>query len=110
MRHRNPYPRQDDFGLRFLRAKALLERFGRDCFKAPYSPSFDNCFEMFDGKAVVWALMDAALRNEANGEPHLAQGIRSMGPNVWAKWRAVYEAPAMDEATQLALALEEPHP
>ena len=86
MRQRNPYPKRKNFGLRVLRARKLLERFGHDYCRPPYSRSFDNCFENYDGDAVVWALMHKAL----NGNHALERGIRNMGEQVWPAWLAVY--------------------
>jgi len=84
----NPYPTQPGFGLRVKHAKAVLEIYGQDEFSKPYSRTFENCFEMFDGDAVVWSLMhDAIARN--NGD--LAEGIKRMGKNVWPHWLEVYE-------------------
>ena len=62
MKAKNPYLKQKGFGFRYLRAKSALERFGRDYLKRPYCRSFDNCFEMNDGDAVVWALMNTAIQ------------------------------------------------
>lgn len=87
----NPYPRCEGFGLRYLRAKALLERYARDDRKRPYCRTFDNCFENDDGDAVVWALVNTALRNRACGDSHLFDGIHRLGPNVWPDWRAIYD-------------------
>ena len=84
----NPYLTRPGFGLRFNRAKAALESFGQDEFSRPYSRAFDNCFEMFDGDAVVWALMHDAIAHN-NGD--LAEGIRRMGKDVWPQWLELYE-------------------
>lgn len=75
----NPYPTQPGFGLRVRHSKTAIEKFGRDYLKRPYSRGFDNCFEMFDGNAVVWALMSEAVPNPNSD---LAEGIRRMGKNV----------------------------
>jgi hypothetical protein len=78
----------------------MLESFGRDAALAPWrertSRSFDNCFEMFDGSAVVWGLMQQAQTNET-----LAEGIRRMGKNVWPEWMAIYRK--QQEPPQLPL-------
>jgi hypothetical protein len=84
----NPYTKRAGFSRRFAYAKRRLEAFGRDCFKRPYSRGFDNCFEMFDGEAIVWALMHHAI----NGNVDLMMGIRNMGKDVWPRWSAVYNA------------------
>ncbi len=84
----NPYPTKPGFGLRVHYAKQALEVFGQDEHAPPYSRAFENCFEMFDGDAVVWALMHSAIAKN-NGD--LAEGIRRMGKDVWPHWLAVYE-------------------
>ena len=58
---KNPYPRRQGFSLRVANAKRALRRLGRDCLADIYTRGFDNCFEMFDGDAVVWALMREAV-------------------------------------------------
>ena len=84
---KNPYPRRQGLGLRVANAKRALRRLGRDCLADIYTRGFDNCFEMFDGDAVVWALMREAI----NGDDVLERGIRNMGKEVWPRWLAVYE-------------------
>jgi hypothetical protein len=84
---KNPYPRRQGFGLRVANAKRALRRLGRDCLAEIYTRGFDNCFEMFDGDAVVWALM----REAVTGDEILERGIRNMGKDVWPHWLAVYE-------------------
>ena len=91
---RNPYPKREGFGFRYLRAKTAWEKFGRDWQARPYCRSFDNCFEMFDGSAIVWALMHTAIRDAARGDDHLKRGIENMGANVWQDWLKVYAEPA----------------
>jgi len=83
---KNPYLTNKGFGLRCLRAQIALEKFGRDQLKRPYTRSFDNCFEMGDGNAVVWSLMHEAT----NGNDDLKRGIENMGKNVWPHWLDVY--------------------
>lgn len=84
----NPYQTNPGFGLRYHHARKALEKFGKDYNARPYSRGFDNCFENFDGDAVVWALMHEAIecRNE-----YLAEGIKRMGENVWPRWLEAYE-------------------
>jgi hypothetical protein len=84
----NPYPRKPGFGLRVHYAKQALEVYGHDEFAPPYSRAFDNCFEMYDGKAVIWALMHSAIVKN-NGD--LAEGIRRTGKDVWPHWLEIYE-------------------
>ena len=84
----NPYPTKPGFGLRYQRAKAALEIYGQDEFCPPYSRSFDNCFEMYDGKAVIWALMHNAVHDK---NEDLAEGIRRTGKDVWPNWMEIYE-------------------
>jgi hypothetical protein len=98
---KNPYQRRPGFGLRVARAKSALRRLGADCLANIYTRGFDNCFEMFDGDAVVWALMHEAI----GGDVLLERGIRNMGKAVWPQWLEVYERrgePAPD-ANQLSL-------
>ena len=90
-RQKNPYPKRDGFGFRYLRAKAALEKFGRNCMATPYSRSFDTCFEMDDGDALVWALMHAAIRNMLQGDTDLERGIHNMGDGMWAFWLTTYQ-------------------
>lgn len=70
----NPYITRPGFasGSRTQRA---LSRLGVDCTANIFTRGFDNCFEMYDGDAVVWALMHAAL----NGDDILAAGIKTAG-------------------------------
>lgn len=85
---RNPYPTRQGFGLRVRCAKAAYEAYGRDYDRKPYSRALDNCFEMFDSNAVVWALMHEAI---VGGNADLAEGIRRTGKDVWPRWLEVYE-------------------
>ena len=84
---KNPYPRRQGFAFRVANAKRALRRLGRDCLADITTRGFDSCFEMFDGDAVVWALMREAI----NGDEVLERGIRNMGKDVWPHWLAVYE-------------------
>ena len=84
----NPYPRKPGFGIRYRRAKLAYEIYGRDYSRKPYSRAIDNCFEMDDGDAVVWALMKDAI---AGGNIDLAEGIQRTGKDVWPHWLEVYE-------------------
>jgi hypothetical protein len=84
----NPYPRKAGFGLRLANAKRALRRLGRDCLANIYTRAFDNCFENFDGDAVVWALMHKAIEGH---DAVLERGIRNMGASVWPHWLEVYE-------------------
>jgi hypothetical protein len=95
---KNPYQRRAGFGLRVTRAKVALRRLGADCLAPIYTRGFDDCFEMYDGDAVVWALMHEAI----GGDVLLERGICNMGKAVWLE---VYERrgePAPD-ANQLSL-------
>jgi len=86
----NPYPTQPGFGLRVANAKRALKKLARDPWnRAPVaSRGFDNCFENFDGEAVVWALMHAARTDD-----ELASGIACFDGHrghLLAEWRRVY--------------------
>jgi hypothetical protein len=54
---KNPYPTFSGFGLRVANAKKAIKRLGLDPHAEIYTRAFDNCFENFDGDAVVFALM-----------------------------------------------------
>ena len=98
----NPYPRRHGSGFRVANAKRALRRLGQDCLAPIYTRSFENCFEMFDGDAVVWALMHEAI----SGDELLERGIRNMGKAVWPHWLDVYEqrgAYAPEDDGQLSL-------
>jgi len=84
----NPYPTYKGFGLRVANAKHSIERLGRDCLARIYTRGFDSCFEHYDGKAVIWRLMNDAL----NGNADLERGIRNLGRNCWDEWLAIYHA------------------
>jgi len=84
----NPYLTKPGFGLRVARATRILKRYGlgwseEEC--GVNSRPMDNCFEMNDGDAVVWALMDKAMR-----DPDIESGIRRTGAAVWPQWLEVY--------------------
>ena len=102
----NPYPKRPGFARRVAYAKRRLRADGRDCMRRPYSRGFDTCFEMFDGEAVVWALMHTAM----NGDVALMMGIKAMGPEVWPQWSAVYWAPGGWSTWQPQLPLDDPPP
>lgn len=76
---KNPYPKRPGFGLRVHRAEKAIRRYGNDVNFDPYTRAFDNCFEMDDGDAVVFALMHKAY-SEANQDlpPSLTMGLRRM--------------------------------
>ena len=90
----NPFPTRKGFGLRVANARRALERLGRDCLARIYTRGFDNCFENYDGKAVVWQLMHDAL----NGNADLERGIRNMGGTCWDDWLALYNAALCEAA------------
>lgn len=95
-RRRNPYPTRPGFGLRVAHARRALRRLGKDCLADIYTRGFDTCFEVFDGEAVVWALMQAAL----SGDPVLERGIRTMGDCVWPQWLEVYRGEALTKGRE----------
>lgn len=76
---KNPYPKQKGFGLRVHRAETSIRKLAVDPFADIYTRSFDNCFEMNDGDAVVWALMDKALNEpDQYQQSLLTKGIQKM--------------------------------
>jgi hypothetical protein len=95
MRRRcNPYPTRVGFGLRVANARRALHRLGRDCLAPIFTRGFDNCFEMGDGAAVVFALMQYV----ADGDDLLARGIRHAGGTMEADWDTVWRAGSRDES------------
>ena len=75
----NPYPTNPGFGLRVHYAEQAIRKLATDPYADIYNRAFDNCFEMNDGDAVVWALMDKAIREpDQYGNSHLSEGIRRM--------------------------------
>ena len=83
----NPYETRPGFARRVRTAKKAYEAFGRDYGRRPYSRAVEQCFEMYDGKAVVWALMAEAI----GGNADLAEGIKRTGAAVWPHWLRVYQ-------------------
>lgn len=54
--------------------------YAAQCFmKGIHSRAFDNCFEMFDGDAVVVALMRRALKNDKLKQA-ISKNWRELGP------------------------------
>jgi hypothetical protein len=90
---KNPYPTCKGFGLRFFHAAACIRRYGRGWSQEEagmYTRAFDNCFENFDGDAVVWQIV-----RDAQTDDDLARRIRLMGEKLWPQWQAIYEAPPL---------------
>lgn len=85
-RVKNPFKTMPGFGFRVARAKRALQKLGADCLAHIYTRSFDNCFEMGDGEAVVFALMQAV----AAGDDLLARGIRNVGGSMWSDWHELW--------------------
>ena len=89
----NPYPKQPGFSRRVGHAKRALKKLARH----PHQRSvincrdFDNCFEVGDGDAVVWALMHAAETDAG-----LSHGIFYLDGGcgyLLKQWRRVYLFP-----------------
>lgn len=75
----NPYPTQPGFDLRVRKAAKAIRMLAVDLFADIYTRKFDNCFEMDDGDAVVWALMDqATCEPDRFGQSLLTAGIQRM--------------------------------
>lgn len=73
----NPYPMRPGFGLRVHRAELALRRLGINPSLDIYRRSLDDCFEMGDGDAVVFALMHKAYTEpDSKGRSDLSQGIK----------------------------------
>ena len=71
------------FGLRVHRAEQAIRKLALYPFADVYTRGFDNCFEMHDGDAVVWALMDKAIKEpDQDGQSLLTNGIQCMFRNT----------------------------
>lgn len=93
----NPYPTRSGFGLRVHRAETAIRKLARDPYADIFTRVFDNCFEMYDGDAVVWALMDKATKEpDCAGKSELTLGIQEMfkstlkGQKYPDLWRKIY--------------------
>lgn len=89
----NPFPTRTGFGLRVFYAVNAIRELGRNPLSAPAydrvhnNRRFDNCFESYDGDAVVYAIM-AKVHEE--GDRQLAKGIKLMGEHLWQDWDKHY--------------------
>ena len=92
----NPYSVQPGFSKRLAYALEALHRLASEPrSRAPVqSRSFDSCFAMWDGNAVIWELVNRVRE----GDELLAQGIASLGPAVWIDWLNIYQSRARIEA------------
>jgi hypothetical protein len=99
----NPYKTYPGFGLRVAYAAKMLRLLAQGKHET-YDPQwgwescvdsrrFDNCFEMHDSDAVVWALM-----HNAKSDPVLKGGIELFAntPNCMALWVQTAEGPQID--------------
>ncbi|MCB0634219.1 MAG: hypothetical protein KDD15_31020 [Lewinella sp.] len=89
---KNPFPTYKGFGLRVAYAGKALRNYGLNPQKTKVaqcirSKSFENCFEEFDGDAVVYALM--AKVYEQN-DHFLKNGIMLLGDALWEDWNRHY--------------------
>jgi hypothetical protein len=96
-RNINPYQTRDGFGRRVAYARNAILKLGTDALARIYTRKFANCFEMYDGSAVVWALMHEAL----TGNGLLKNGIERTGS--WPHWLEVYEHGQPRDERQLNL-------
>ena len=106
----NPYTTHKGFGLRVYRAEHMLRQHAFKLDHDIHSRSFDNCFEMFDGDAVVFALMDKAKSELAQtGSSTLAVGINRLfsqtasDSELLHDWDAFYQESL--DSSQLVLTL-----
>jgi hypothetical protein len=81
---KNPYPTRPGFGLRVAHAKKAIKRLAIDSCVNIFTQGFDNCFENFDGDAVVWALMMSAKTDHL-----LMSGINRMFGGNPEYWQAI---------------------
>lgn len=119
----NPYPTRPGFGLRvhYARKVLILLAQGSDyvtdnktgeVYSRAHDRKMDNCFENFDGDAVVWALMDSAIRESAlYGCTFLMRGIEKFCGNAecLAVWQATYDHKPV-ETLSLPLAAPQQEP
>jgi len=59
---KNPYPKQAGFQKRVNFARNALIRYAIDSHYEIFTRAFDDCFEIFDGDAVVFALAERAKK------------------------------------------------
>jgi len=59
-KNKNPYQTREGFGRRVAYTRKALLKLSADPLARIYTRKFDNCFEMYDGSAVVWALVREA--------------------------------------------------
>lgn len=88
----NPFPTKKGFGLRLHYAAEALRKYGLDPSCSTYAQvannrKFDNCFENFDGDAVVYAIM--CLVHEKH-DADLCRGIKLLGGTLWEDWERHY--------------------
>jgi hypothetical protein len=95
---KNPYKTKKGFGLRVHRAEQYISKMSYDFRYDGNSRSLDNCFEMYDGDAVVFALMSKAKQEpDEYGQSHLTRGIQkmfsmSLNAEGWPpSWQEVYD-------------------
>jgi hypothetical protein len=84
----NPYPKEPGFSQRVRTAAAALRRLAHNPWdrRPVKARTFDNCFEMYDGDAVAWELMDMVMR----GDQELEAGLEAWGPNILSSFTRVY--------------------
>jgi len=88
---KNPYKKEKGFYNRVNSATNRLLKYGIywniDNYGKLHCRAMDNCFEMGDGSAVVWQLMDKA---QSDGE--LMQDIKNFcgNPECFASWEQTY--------------------
>ena len=108
----NPYPKQAGFSQRVRRAEQALRKLAFDPSADVFTRSFDDCFEMHDGKAVVWTLMHKALQEPDNAGDSLTLGIQRLfgqsedGHRYPLSWLQIYYGTGVEGGpSQLSLDL-----
>ena len=115
---KNPYPTRPGFGLRVryatnaLKNLALgndeaIDRRSKETYSRVHSRQMDNCFEMHDGKAVVWELMHiAAQEPDLYGQSLITKGINQFcGKSGIEHWQNVYAGTAETTPRQLEMSV-----
>ena len=100
----NPYLMQPGYWERVTYAVGALHSLAGNphCREPVQARSFDTCFAMRDGNAVVWELVNRVVE----GDVALGRGIAILGPNTWADWLKIYGAPAYSEQISSSLSAQ----
>jgi hypothetical protein len=85
---KNTYPKQEGFQKRVYFARNALIQYAIDSHYDIFTRAFDDCFENFDGDAVVFALAERAKKDARNGDNLLLKGMKKVfgnNPDSWGQ-------------------------